>query len=234
MSLLVPDLDYTDRPKMGRPRTVFVREDYFDEIDEERAYWLGFLYADGAALHHASNGRPSWVLACNLAVKDAGHLERLQAVLGGSLKIHGRALGGFGGTDVARFAVYSKRVCLAVGKYGILPRKSHDPVLPPILGFANNRAFLRGLFDGDGCLHINRRGLLQLAFCGHPVLVEWVTSSIEGVLGITSSTQYRGNTAYAQWTGHTKAMLLACYLYGAGAELEPVLLRKQAIAERFV
>lgn len=50
-------------------------ETVFDVIDtEEKAYWLGFWYADGyvASLTRKSN----YIIGCSLAYKDLEHLEK--------------------------------------------------------------------------------------------------------------------------------------------------------------
>lgn len=53
-----------------------VNEDYFKLIDtEEKAYWLGFLYADGCVTQATKYSKR---LQVNLSIKDINHLEILR------------------------------------------------------------------------------------------------------------------------------------------------------------
>ena len=56
--------------------------DYFERIDTpEKAYWLGFISADGCIIATAKYPEGSH-LAVQLAVRDKGHLVKLKAALG--------------------------------------------------------------------------------------------------------------------------------------------------------
>ena len=57
-------------------RKYVIDHHFFDEIDtEEKAYWLGFITADGNVMQTKTGS----TLRVILAVKDAGHLERMNA-----------------------------------------------------------------------------------------------------------------------------------------------------------
>ena len=56
--------------------------DYFEIIDtEDKAYWLGFIYADGN-INKAKN-----TLTINLQGKDNGHLAKLNKCIGGNYSV---------------------------------------------------------------------------------------------------------------------------------------------------
>ena len=215
----LPDFDTLFPPerRSGRPRVNDVRSDYFDgQLDLDRSYWLGFIYADGSV-----SFKPRWTLTINLAAKDEEHLRNFHAAIGGRVsRTHAGAI---------RLLVHSRDVCLGLGRLGVLPRKSYAPAAPPALTGSEHQAFLRGLFDGDGCLHVNKRGTLQAAFCGHPATVTWFVEQ----LGITpnGAPRLRGGTSYAQWTSPRTAPQLASQLYaGPGPRLN----RKSQLADRFM
>lgn len=54
---------------MGRKRIYKINESYFEKINsQEKAYWLGFIYADGHVTEQSIN--------ISLQVKDINHLQK--------------------------------------------------------------------------------------------------------------------------------------------------------------
>jgi hypothetical protein len=155
----------------GGERTYELHEDYFDKIDtQEKAYWLGFIAADGCI--GEQYGRPS-VLVVGLAEKDRQHLEKLKECLGYTGHIYSRPkLGKYG----ARYLqIGSKRLCCGLGMQGCKPRKTQHlevPVLPADLV----RHWIRGFFDGDGCITKGSKYGYSAGFCGLPNVLEYVRS----------------------------------------------------------
>ena len=120
----------------------------FDKIDtEEKAYWLGFLYADG---NISSEG---YRLEVNLSVKDLNHLLKFKKFL----KLE---------TDLlvdetkCRLAVRNKTIWNNLNQKGCIPCKSLKLKFPSISIFESLdlvRHFIRGYFDGDGSIGIYRK-----------------------------------------------------------------------------
>jgi hypothetical protein len=129
---------------------------YFDEIDtEEKAYWLGFLTADGWV--NKSKKTNAGVTGIELQYGDIGHLKKFNKSIRGNYPISDRW-----------------RVCSISTKD---PNKKHHTCVIRIfsltmyntlckLGFSNNKTYdfhipeirkdlikhyIRGYFDGDGC-----------------------------------------------------------------------------------
>jgi len=207
----------TPERRTGQPRLHLVFDDYFDgPLDVVAAYWLGFIYADGNVRF-----KPYWAFTLHLAEKDRAHVEVLHKLIGGVVSTTPTG---------TRVIVHSRALCLSLARNGVVPNKSRESVRPPALEGAAQQAFLRGLFDGDGCLHISKRGHSQAAFCGHPGIVEWFIDA----LGVTRSLNrvQRGNTLYASWTGGPGTRDLVHRLYGDNAELQPALPRKAELAWR--
>lgn len=129
----------------GHPRTYTHDPTYFDAItDEARAYWLGFLMADGCV----TDGN---YLKLSLGVIDRGHLEKLRAALGSTHPITEHATkGGYKpGAIITCFGLRCDRLAAGLARGGVVPRKSHTAV-PPELPEALQRHFWRGMVDGDG------------------------------------------------------------------------------------
>jgi len=121
-------------------------EHYFDEeVDSEaKAYWLGFIFADGCVLWNERTG--NYALQVGLQGRDKDHLVMLESDLSGSRLPDTDPRNG-----TVKLVWYSKYLARQVMNLGIEPRKSGTeslPLFPPNLA----RHFWRVVFDGDGCL----------------------------------------------------------------------------------
>ncbi len=129
-------------------------EDYFDAIDTEpKAYWLGFLYADGANCDKARN------VSLSLAEVDRDHIVRFQRVIDSDHKIFVKHSSGFAGSPIHCLVLHSTYLCASLARQGCTPRKSltlqfptPEQVPPHLL-----RHFVRGYFDGDGSFYTSHR-----------------------------------------------------------------------------
>lgn len=122
-------------------------EEYFKEIDsEEKAYWLGFIVADGCI-----RTIPLSSLAINLKDSDYEHLNLFQRCINRSAPLS-RSISNFN-TGVIRMQVSSKKLIDDLLKLGIQTKKSHSQI-PIILDNKDLQVhFWRGVFDGDGSIH---------------------------------------------------------------------------------
>lgn len=125
-------------------------EGFFNTINtEEKAYWLGFLYADGYVDEEGNTVR------INLARIDKRHLEKFQQALKTKIPIketikHSNNKEYLG----CYLSVTCKRMALDLVKAGCYQRKSLTLKFPnfDIVPEDLMRHFIRGYFDGDGCL----------------------------------------------------------------------------------
>lgn len=119
-------------------------ETIFDKIDsEEKAYWLGFLYADGSVSSKNNN------VELSLQLSDKEHLDKYMEFLKRNKEVK---------TDSFRCRVSftNKHIHKALCELGCFPQKSL------ILKFPNEEQvpkyllnhFIRGYIDGDGCIYI--------------------------------------------------------------------------------
>lgn len=121
-------------------------EFYFDKIDtEEKAYWLGFIYADGYL-----NNR--YGIGIELDVKDKEHLEKFKEAVQAELNVkvyHKNST--YGPQTNCRFILNSKHMhSILLGYYKSI-RKTFEGELPKI-DKKLERHLIRGFFDGDGSL----------------------------------------------------------------------------------
>ena len=130
-------------------RFIFFNENYFDKIDTpSKAYWLGFFYAD------AYNSQSTNSIVIALSEKDHNHLINLAQVLNFPLNKIYKSFTEFEGKKyrTTTIKLHSKHMCTMLAKYGCPQAKSFVIKYPEWLSSELNNHFIRGLFDGDGCL----------------------------------------------------------------------------------
>lgn len=170
-------LGYTERQIRGwvnnhlAKKNRMFNESYFSDISlPNRAYWLGFIYADGWIINNAE--QYNYELGIELRRSDRYMLENLNQELGGVHKIvdkesHKIICGNQFPSDAQSsvLRVYSKRIVMDLSSHGIACNKSNCDVFP-IVPNTQFIEFLRGYFDGDGSLSTATKGLLRFDITG--------------------------------------------------------------------
>ena len=131
-----------DLGKNKRPRN----SNYFENIDTpDKAYWLGFLYADGY------NNEKDNLIRINLQKKDEQHLQKfLNAINGQNFEI--KYQNKDNKHDISYITICDKKLSEDLSKHGCFQNKTNKITFPQIdekLYFH----FIRGYFDGDGSLY---------------------------------------------------------------------------------
>lgn len=130
----------------------------FDKIDsQEKAYWLGFLMADGNVTTKTEDSRSGWSLKVGLAIDDADHVYKFADFLGVESSNDNEK--GVAKTEkAATVSVVSRPIVEALMGYGCTPRKSLTVTYPKReLSRRYNKDFIAGFFDGDGCVGASKR-----------------------------------------------------------------------------
>lgn len=121
---------------------------YFKKIDNhEKAYWLGFIYADGNVKTRNNNKGGLFQIA--LGEKDSHHVEKLKECLKSTHAI-------CKDRNVVKFVLPQREIFDDLARLGVHPRKSLT------LEFPNKEqvpeefvnSFILGYFDGDGSMSI--------------------------------------------------------------------------------
>lgn len=118
---------------------------YFDNIDSpEKAYWLGFIAADGNVYRN--------MFQIDLKASDHGHLVKLRDALGSSHPVTTRTSVKNGVEhEQARLAISNVRLVAALARLGITERKSQT--CAPWSGPSELLShYWRGVIDGDGSI----------------------------------------------------------------------------------
>ncbi len=121
-------------------------ETFFKKIDtEEKAYWLGFIYADGCL--DARNE-----LRLHVSKKDKTHIQKFKKQINSNHPIHNCQL------NTISLNICSKKMASYLKKLGVIPAKTFILEYPKIPKKFNNH-FIRGVFDGDGCIYKRKDGI---------------------------------------------------------------------------
>lgn len=139
-----------------------VVSDFFSTIDtEEKAYWLGFMYADGYVTG-------TKIVGCKLSTKDEEHLIKLRNTLSPTKPLYyDETSQGFGNnTKSVALILTNRNLFKDLVSKGCIQNKSK------LLTFPNENIvpkelihhFIRGYFDGDGSVTagINPKGHMRI------------------------------------------------------------------------
>lgn len=135
-------------PKQKLP----VRSDAFAEISApEQAYWLGFLFADGC------NSEDTGVISLSLSTKDRDHLEKFKRFLESDHKVGTTKRKNRPRCEEVSLRIMDRQLSSDLAKWGCYQRKTFSLKFPTGVPVELQMHFLRGYFDGDGCISIHHR-----------------------------------------------------------------------------
>lgn len=183
-------------------------EGFFSSIDTpEKAYWLGFISADG---HVGNDG-----ITIGLQKADDEHLHKfLYAVQSNSPVTYP--------ANAARVNVYSQRMVEDLRKMGFYRNKSQTQTMPDIPIHLHSH-FIRGLFDGDGSLKIYTRNKKRyvnpvteytIALAGTAEMVSALRDIIVNACGVSEvKIQSRGTLHILEWSGKQQVQRILNWMY---------------------
>lgn len=193
--------------KTGVNKHNFPRDEfYFSNIDsKEKAYWLGFLYADGC-VHSNSN-------EISITLKDRDHLEKFRKAIKSNNKIGESIDKRFSSMPkIYHFSIKDKQLKSDLIKWGCVPNKSLTLTKIPNIPRDFVSHFIRGYFDGDGSLHwLNGTKNFRISFVGTAPFLK----DIQKELGLSLSLgQQEGNQSkYFQVAGRKQVPMILDYIY---------------------
>jgi hypothetical protein len=128
-----------------------IRKNLFEVIEtEEDAYWLGFIYADG---YIADNGQ----FEISLKSNDYPHLLKFANYCEfDKNKVKQNQKTNFKNSFRTRMSFATQQLKENFLKHGVVPRKSLILTFPTWLNESLYSHFIRGYFDGDGCICIRK------------------------------------------------------------------------------
>ncbi len=194
----------------GAKKPNISNESCFDDYSEESCYWAGFIAADGCV--DAKNR-----LRVMLNYDDLAHLEKLRKFLGSTHKISEN-------TDKyyrASLEVTSPHIVDVLElNFNVVPNKTDKYILPkmPDIFFKH---FLRGYFDGDGCIcesFSNKNSVTATLYTtfasGSSVFSEQLFEKLKSTLGLGGSLQKFSDSNKWQLKYNTNdSITLLTYMY---------------------
>jgi hypothetical protein len=157
----------------SRVRKYKCNENYFEKIDtNEKAYWLGLLYADGYVRKRKQfNGKhkQGGIVGISLKSGDEYLLEKLIVDLDSTYKLTKQVKDDF---LSYKLEINSVKLADDLVKLGCIPNKSLK-LLPPNLTDELINHFIRGYFDGDGSIG-EYNGNFKFTLLGTMELLTWV------------------------------------------------------------
>ena len=194
--------------KQGYPRDEF----YFNKIDtEEKAYWLGFLYADGCV--HSNN----YEISVNITDKE--HIEKFKAAIKAFnhniTEIQDKRFQN--AKTLYQFSIRDKQLHQDLIKWGCIPQKSLLINKIPNIPRDYVSHFLRGYFDGDGSLHYLRgTNNYRISFVGTKDFLNDIQKELQTNVSLQSN--IAGKAYVLQIAGRRQIERILNYLYNNSKE----------------
>lgn len=158
------------------PRIYSHNANYFHSIDtEEKAYWLGFLYADGN-VHRTT-------IKITLGEKDKNHLVKFNEALNNSNPISINTQNAWGKeVKTANAIINCTKMCQDLISLGCVPKKSLVLKFPTVeqVPKALQIPFIRGYVDGDGSINVTNGKWWAVSMVGTYNMM----SNIKQILGV--------------------------------------------------
>lgn len=193
-------------------------ENFFENIDnEKKAYWLGFIAADGCV----SRNRNSLYLSIGLSARDIEHLKKFKNDTGSSSKIIIYDVANRKGQSYksCSIQIYNKKICSDLISHGIIERKSLK--LKFNQNFHNQeliKHFIRGYFDGDGCISVSKKekNKVKFSLLGTQDFLDGCSRFLSEKIKIKykNSKNYINRNYYElEWSGRINCKKILDYLY---------------------
>lgn len=201
----------------------YVNIDYFNKIDNEwKAYWLGFLYADGC------NDTSNNCVRLKLQKRDKLQIIKFKNSLqsDANLKVIKSNRHTLNGREIrsgeqVEINICGKKLSEDLSRLGCVRNKTY------ILQFPNNdilpdflmRHFIRGYFDGDGWVSVNiDRKIMYVGFVGMQCFIEPLKDYLVNKLNIENVTIRRRKNRESKAVEISWSSILDCeklfnYLY---------------------
>ena len=183
-----------------------INHSYFDNIDtEKKAYWLGFLFADGY------NNEKFYQIELTLKKEDKYMLMKFKNDLDTIYKISDRTINAFDKQyESSRLIVYSKQMSESLSKLGCTKAKTFDIKFPDYLSTDLVHHFMRGYFDGDGCISLSKN-TYKFSLNGTRIFLEKFADILHKHTKITNNNYWNMDGKAHRWEKSGRLNILKIY-----------------------
>lgn len=190
-----------------------INESFFKKIDtEEKAYWLGFIVADGTI---GRRNNISCILKIALSPKDKSQLLKFLKSIDSNYPIHRYKVGYNKEYITDEICIYSKVLIKDLKKYGVVSRKTFKTFFPNILSKLQ-RHFIRGYFDGDGCIFLSKNSNIssRVSIRGTLTLLQSIQNLLIKNCNVNKTKILKNNGIWdLQYGGNKQVKRILNYLY---------------------
>ena len=178
----------------------------FEIIDTpEKAYWLGFIAADGCNYQRKGNA----TVVINISQKDISHLEKFKKFMNSNVNIHKfTQSAGFCNkehpSEMCKISFNSVKMSNDLADKGIVPRKSLI-LEPPKIDEQYYLPFILGYFDGDGSIYLGTTGTeYYINIVGTKEVLQWINQTMGTNQKLEQRYKTDKNTYYIRCGGINK------------------------------
>lgn len=195
-------------------------QNYFENINSaDKAYWLGFIAADGYVVFKDTSEYRNYELGVELQYRDRNHLKLFNKSLCGNVQVDSRErISYFDPSQTHHTAfirLYSKKLVEDLINHGIAPNKSTTInfiyITPDLMSH-----FIRGYFDGNGCVCIDNKQKKTISCdftCGSENFATGLREHLH-TLGINSFMLHEKENVYRVYVkGVENVHNFLCYIY---------------------
>jgi len=184
-------------------------ENYFENINtEEKAYWLGFIAADGCI---SFKPKKHYRLAIILSQKDQKHLEKFKQHINSNQPILSKRRNQF---KQCNLTINGQKITSDLISHGVIPNKTKYFRFPKTIPNNLYNHFIRGYFDGDGSFHINRENQVSINICGSHNFIKELMNIFSSLPKINKTKIFFDkNFAVLKFGGNKKVSIIYHYLY---------------------
>lgn len=181
-----------------------LNDNYFSSIDsEDKSYFLGLFFADGY------NNERKHSVRLLLKDSDIDILLEFKKYINSESPIHSCISNKI--YKQCYIDICSKNISSDISKLGCTQKKSLTLKYPNITDYNLNRHFIRGYFDGDGCIYLKYRinkikqksPVCVVSVCSTESFLESLNNIISKDIGILGKKIKCGNV-YNLWIGGNK------------------------------